>query len=242
MIEPGGKAAILIGMAKTAELAGNNVEAISYYNRVLEDDPTASEAWLGKGRAAGWMSTLANIRLKETTVAFGHAIAAAGDAREEIARQALEALAAIGSAVKDMGWQHYFDFPGVPGVWETNVAVQTAVLDAQLSSDEWEVDHPAALALTIATAKQLLDHGGAPHAESYARAMFDHAVRRMRTIDPAYVPPPLAETTIVDRVAADTKKQIQQVQSQNDLEAAGYISVFVLLVIVGLVILLAKSQ
>lgn len=236
MIEPGGKAAILIGMAKTAELAGNNVEAISYYNRVLEDDPTASEAWLGKGRAAGWMSTLANIRLKETTVAFGHAIAAAGDAREEIARQALEALAAIGSAVKDMGWQHYFDFPGVPCVWETNVVVQTAVLDAQLSSDEWEVDHPAALALTIATAKQLLEHGGAPHAESYARAMFDHAVRRMRTIDPAYMPPPLADTTIVERVVAAAKAEVDRASAENDTHVIVGVCILVVLAIIGLVI------
>lgn len=236
MIEPGGKAAILLGMAKTAEIAGNNVEAISYYNRVLEDDPTASEAWLGKGRAAGWMSTLANIRLKETTVAFGHAIAAAGDAREEIARQALETLAAIGSAVKDMGWKHYFDFPGVPGVWETNVAVQTAVLDAQLSSDEWEVDHPAALALTIATAKQLLDHGGAPHAESYARVMFNNAVRRMRTIDPAYMPPPLADTTIVERVATETKAEVDRASAENDTHIIVGVCILVVLAIIGLVI------
>jgi hypothetical protein len=50
--------ATLIGMAKTAELGSNNAEALGYYNRALEIDPTIVDAWIGKGKAASWQSTL----------------------------------------------------------------------------------------------------------------------------------------------------------------------------------------
>lgn len=40
----------LMGMARTALIGGNNVEALSYFNRVLEVEPGRSEAWIGKGR------------------------------------------------------------------------------------------------------------------------------------------------------------------------------------------------
>ena len=60
-----GNIANLLGMAKTAAMGGNNQEALSYFNRVLEIDPTVSEAWMGKGAAAAWQSNLVNIRLPE---------------------------------------------------------------------------------------------------------------------------------------------------------------------------------
>ena len=46
----------LLGLARTADVAGNDAEAETYYNRVLELDPTISEAWIGKGKSAGWQS------------------------------------------------------------------------------------------------------------------------------------------------------------------------------------------
>ena len=52
-------------MAKSARKAGNNLEAEAYSNKVIEIDPSNYEAWLIKGQAAAWQSTLANPRIKE---------------------------------------------------------------------------------------------------------------------------------------------------------------------------------
>ena len=74
--------ATLLGLATTALAAGNAAEALGYYNRVLEVDPRNSEAWSGKGKAAGWQSSITHIRFPEMLVAFNHAIANASDDRK----------------------------------------------------------------------------------------------------------------------------------------------------------------
>ena len=55
----------LLGMAKSAHAAGNNLEAEIYCNKVLEADPSNYEAWIIKGQAAAWQSSLANSRINE---------------------------------------------------------------------------------------------------------------------------------------------------------------------------------
>lgn len=55
----------LLGMAKSAHSAGNNLEAEIYCNKVLEVDPSNYGAWIIKGQAAAWQSSLANSRINE---------------------------------------------------------------------------------------------------------------------------------------------------------------------------------
>ena len=54
----------LLGLARTADISGNAAEAEIYYNRVLEIDPSISEAWFGKGKSAGWQSSIKNMRFR----------------------------------------------------------------------------------------------------------------------------------------------------------------------------------
>ena len=56
----------LLNLARSAQDAGNNKEAESYANRVIEQNTENAEAWLIKGQAAGWQSTLANNRINES--------------------------------------------------------------------------------------------------------------------------------------------------------------------------------
>ena len=63
-----------IMLAAAAADANNHQEAYDYYTRVLEIDPTISQAWAGKASAAGWMSTLASFRLPEMLSGFQKAI------------------------------------------------------------------------------------------------------------------------------------------------------------------------
>ena len=49
-------------MAQTALEADNKGEAETYANKIIEIDPENYQAWLIKGKSAGWQSTLQNPR------------------------------------------------------------------------------------------------------------------------------------------------------------------------------------
>lgn len=61
-------------MAESAYNSKNKVEAEMYANKVIEIDPINYKAWLIKGQAAGWQSTLANLRFGECITAFTNAL------------------------------------------------------------------------------------------------------------------------------------------------------------------------
>lgn len=67
-------------MAEKAYNADNKKEAEDYCNKIIEVDPTNYKAWLLKGKAAGWQSTLAKLRIEETISAFKTAIQNAPEA------------------------------------------------------------------------------------------------------------------------------------------------------------------
>ena len=64
----------LLELGEAARAGGNNSEAISYFNKVLENDPKNVQAWIGKASAAGWSSTMADFRFSEMYVAFENAV------------------------------------------------------------------------------------------------------------------------------------------------------------------------
>ena len=59
-----------LSMAKTALDANNNAEAESYANKVIEAQPRHAEAWLIKGKAAGWQTTGRKNRYPESILAW----------------------------------------------------------------------------------------------------------------------------------------------------------------------------
>lgn len=80
-------------MANNAYDSSNQAEAESYCNKIIEIEPTNYKAWMLKGKASGWQSTLQNSRVPEAVSAFSKAIANApetekdaliGEAKEEI--------------------------------------------------------------------------------------------------------------------------------------------------------------
>lgn len=61
-------------MAENAYNSNNIKEAENYCNKVIEIDPDNYEAWLLKGKSAGWQSSLQNSRFYESVSAFAKAI------------------------------------------------------------------------------------------------------------------------------------------------------------------------
>lgn len=61
-------------IAESAYESSNQKEAESYCNKIIEIEPENYKAWLLKGKAAGWQSTLANIRIEESVNCFTKAV------------------------------------------------------------------------------------------------------------------------------------------------------------------------
>jgi tetratricopeptide (TPR) repeat protein len=61
-------------MAESAYESSNQKEAENYCNKIIEIDPNNYKAWLLKGKAAGWQSTLGNIRVEESVNCFTKAL------------------------------------------------------------------------------------------------------------------------------------------------------------------------
>jgi tetratricopeptide (TPR) repeat protein len=64
----------LMVMAETAVEATNWEEALQFYNKALEKDITNSDAWLGKGIAIVYTSTVGDIKTKEAIAYWKNAI------------------------------------------------------------------------------------------------------------------------------------------------------------------------
>lgn len=79
-------------LAENAFSANNNKEAESYSNKILEINPNYYKAWLIKGKAAGWQSTLDKSRILESIECFGKAVdnvpeSEAAELKKEIAEE-----------------------------------------------------------------------------------------------------------------------------------------------------------
>ncbi len=72
-----------LSIAKKAYDADNQKEAEEYCNRILEVDDKNYEAWLLKGKAAGWQSTIANLRIGEAINCFSNAVENAPENKSE---------------------------------------------------------------------------------------------------------------------------------------------------------------
>lgn len=193
----------LMGMARTAELGTNNAEALEYYNRVLEIDPTITEAWLGKGRSAAWQSTLANFRVSEGLIAFQHAIANAGQDREAVVGGAVAEINNIVSALYRMSREHMENYAALDHTWVNYINQVAQMLDALEQARKWDPFNRIVLENIVHLAKDNIEgykywdnihnisglHGISTQYEKTLREMMDEAVASLRQIDEAYQAP-----------------------------------------------------
>ena len=99
-------------MAKSAYDAGNKGEAESYCNRIIEIEPQNPEAWFMKGKAAGWQSTLANIRIEESVQCFSKAIDYANDEEKEaIQKNAADEISELSLALISLTCSNFAESP-----------------------------------------------------------------------------------------------------------------------------------
>lgn len=99
-------------MAENALSAENNEEAESYCNKIIEIDVTNYRAWLIKGQAAGWQSTLRNPRLSESVSAFAKAIEnAPEDEKEAVKEEAVDQITRLTNAMLSLRTDNFAKNP-----------------------------------------------------------------------------------------------------------------------------------
>ena len=99
-------------MARNAKDAGNNTEAETYCNKAIEIDPNNYKAWMIKGEAAAWQSTLQNSRIGEGVSAFAKGITnAPEEEREELTEYAKEQIKRLSTAMISLRADRFAKWP-----------------------------------------------------------------------------------------------------------------------------------
>lgn len=124
-----------IVMAKSASDAGNNAEAEQYCNKAIEINTQSYEAWLIKGKAAGWQSTVAKIRFSEAINCFNNAIKyAPEDKIDEVKREAVNEVRALLKALNNLTCSNYIDYPSA----DNADSIINSLISVKGSIDEFE--------------------------------------------------------------------------------------------------------
>lgn len=195
----------LLGLARTANVSGNFKEAETYYNRVLELDPTLSEAWLGKGKSAGWQSSISDMRLGEVLTLFGHAIGTTPDAtKSETISSCLEEINKLVSVLYGIAHQHMLEYVALPGIWEGYVNQVFQMLTALETAGTWlptdietlkNIVHLCKDNIEGVTYRDPYDNNLpkgfhlSPQYEKLIKGKLSAAVNALKALDPSYAPP-----------------------------------------------------
>jgi hypothetical protein len=201
----GTNVANLLGMAKTAAIGGNQAEALGYFNRVLELDPNSSDAWMGKGKAAGWQSTMVNIRTGEAIIAFNHAIATApAESKFAVTNEAIEEINKIVAALYGISRDHLQEFAALDNTWEAYLNQVSQMIDALDHARSWDPTNRTTLDNIVHLCKDNIEgysfrdqfNNNMPAAysisESYEKLLrqkLTEAVDAIKTLDSSYAAP-----------------------------------------------------
>ena len=99
-------------MANNAYDSSNHAEAESYCNKIIEIEPTNYKAWMLKGKASGWQSTLQNSRVPEAVSAFSKGIASAPDEeKDELIEDAKKEITNLSRAMISLRGERFAKWP-----------------------------------------------------------------------------------------------------------------------------------
>jgi len=92
--------------------SGNLYEAETYASRIIEADPRDYRAWIVKGQAAGWQSSLREMRILEAANCFAKAVELAPDAeREQVEDHVSDQIGRLATAIINMRSGIYVQYP-----------------------------------------------------------------------------------------------------------------------------------
>jgi hypothetical protein len=192
------------------ELAGNalrsrnHAEAYNYFTRILEVSPQNPDAWIGKGIAAGWMSTLANPRILEMLSIFSQSQEYVPKDKSNLYNSKMsEVITDVLSSYYDLSYSHVKEFIQLgSGAWDEFGGRVDLVLSGVDIAIFLNSENSKAVRLGIRAAQTLLegikydDYAGHENTilvnQQYQSQYFSKIseyTNAMKKIEPAYQPP-----------------------------------------------------
>lgn len=99
-------------MANSAYNSSNLKEAEQYANKIIELEPSNSEAWFIKGKTAGWQSTTVNNRIMESIECWGNAVKHCNkDKLASLKEEIKDEFVLICKALVKLNAEHFADYP-----------------------------------------------------------------------------------------------------------------------------------
>lgn len=99
-------------MANNAYSSNNQAEAEEYCNKVIEIEPSNYQAWMLKGKAAGWQSTIQNNRIAESVSAFSKALSfAPEELKENLIEESKQEIANLCKALISLRADRFAKWP-----------------------------------------------------------------------------------------------------------------------------------
>ena len=131
----------------TSALAGENYsEAYDYFNKVLELEPRNSDAWFGKGTAAGLQSNLKDIRLSEMLVAYENVLKYCPESAKAARLEAIsDKLREVAMACYVMSYNHTVQFAALDGTWGEHLGRCLSILPALQAASGYSPENKAVL-------------------------------------------------------------------------------------------------
>jgi len=101
-----------LSMAQNAYDSSNQAEAETYCNKVIEIDPNNYQAWMLKGKSAGWQSTLQSPRFAEAVSGFSKSITnAPEEERNAIIEESKVEIKKLASALISLRGDRFAKWP-----------------------------------------------------------------------------------------------------------------------------------
>lgn len=195
----------LLGLARTADVAGNAAEAETYYNRVLELDPTISEAWIGKGKSAGWQSSIVNMRFGEVLTSFSHAIGTTPEhTKSETISSCLDEINKLVVTLYGMARTHMLEYVALPNTWAEYLNQVAQMLTTLETASTWlptdrttleNIVHLCKDNIEGVTYRDPYDNNTpkgwhlSPQYEALINGKLSAAANALKALDPSYAPP-----------------------------------------------------
>lgn len=190
-------------LARTASIAGNYQEALDYYNKVLEIEPTHIIGWYGKGEATGWLSTINNLRLNEMLVSFDNAVRFSNN-EQEIKSNCAIVINEIVTACYSMCRKHVMEFVALADSWASYLSQCSQIISSYEVAHLYDPNNEVVIRNIISLCEDNIEGISysdqfdsntpkavflSPNYELDMRSKLQAYSEKLRGLDPSFVPP-----------------------------------------------------
>lgn len=206
----GPSAETLLDLAQKAMDGQNAAEAFQLFSRVLEQNPRNYVALMGKGEAAGWLSTISNMRFTEMATYFNAAILQAPEElKSSLSKLACLHVKTVMTALWSSAGDHAVKYAALDDTWQEWVQKAELFVAAGELAHNYDPSDKVALQNIVTTCKNLLQgiayqtFKGHPAVRQLTReqaqrfqSSMDKAVWKLKKLDPGYEAPKVKKASI----------------------------------------------